>query len=312
MTANKSGGDVSYEWAGPDGRKVRPYKGRYWAYSKEKMAAMDTAGQIFYRTTGMPMLKHYLDEMPGVPLQTFWDDLKGVVSGSSERLGYPTQKPLALLERIIQASSNPNDVVLDAFCGCGTALEAAERLNRQWIGVDVSPTSCQVIAKRLRDNTKIKESEALWKIGRGFVVLDLPWSPEQLRKIPHFEFENWAVIKLNGLPNKAKVGDLGIDGRIFPVSAMPSDSAAKAGTFDFMDHWFPIQVKQKDKAGRQDIDSFYAAMMRAERTKGYFVSFDFTGDALQEISRLQKSGLFIKPLRVEDMLDDDKLAYVLA
>ena len=94
MTANKPGGDVSYEWTTPDGKKVLPYKGRYLAYSKEKMKEMEDKGQIYYRTTGMPMLKHYLDEMPGVSLQTFWDDIKPVISGSDERLGYPTQKPL--------------------------------------------------------------------------------------------------------------------------------------------------------------------------------------------------------------------------
>lgn len=89
---------------------------------------------------------------------------------SEERLGYPTQKPLALLERIIKASSNENDIVLDAFCGCGTALLAAEMLKRQWIGIDISPTACRVMAKRLRDNTALREDEALWKAGRGFVV----------------------------------------------------------------------------------------------------------------------------------------------
>ena len=85
MTANKPGGDVSYEWTTPGGMKVKPYKGRYWAYSKENMQQMHDAGLIYYRTTGMPMLKHYLDEMPGVPLQTFWDDIKPVISGSEER-----------------------------------------------------------------------------------------------------------------------------------------------------------------------------------------------------------------------------------
>ena len=88
MTANKPGGDVSYEWTTPSGTKVKPYKGRYWAYSKENMQQMHDAGLIYYRTTGMPMLKHYLDEMPGVPLQTFWDDIKPVISGSEERLGF--------------------------------------------------------------------------------------------------------------------------------------------------------------------------------------------------------------------------------
>jgi DNA methylase len=88
MTANKPGGDVSYDWKTPDGKIVKPYKGRFWAYSKEKMKQMEDAGQIYYRSTGMPMLKHYLEEMPGVPIQTFWDDIKPVISGSEERLGY--------------------------------------------------------------------------------------------------------------------------------------------------------------------------------------------------------------------------------
>jgi len=124
------------------------------------------------------MLKHYLDEMPGIPLQTFWDDIDPVISGSEERLGYPTQKPLAILERIINASSNPNDIVLDAFCGCGTALVAAQNLGRQWIGIDISPTACRVMAKRLRDVCGMRESEPGHRAHdpQSFIVRDLPWT----------------------------------------------------------------------------------------------------------------------------------------
>jgi len=269
MTANKPRGDTSYEWPSPDGRKIKPYRGRYWAYSKDKMADYEQKGLIFYRKTGMPMLKHYMDEMPGVPLQTFWDDIGAVISASDERLGYPTQTPLALLDRIIKASSNENDIILDAFCGCGTAVVAAQTLKRQWIGIDISPTACRVMAKRLRKDCGLREDEKLWEAGRGFVVRDLPWSEAQLRKIPPFEFENWAVIALGGIPNKAKVGDMGIDGRIFPVSAMPERRGAQTGELDFMDVWYPIQVKQQDKAGRPDIDKFEAAMIREDRTRAF-------------------------------------------
>lgn len=305
MTANKPGGDTSYEWTTPDGRKVLPYRGRYWAYSKEKMQAFHDAGQIYYRTTGMPMLKHYIDEMPGVPLQTFWEDIQPVISGSAERLGYPTQKPLALLERIVEASSNRGDIVLDAFCGCGTALVAAQKLNRQWIGIDISPTACRVMAKRLRDICGMREDEALWKAGRGFIVRDLPWTEDKLRAIPPFEFENWAVIALGGVGNKAKVGDMGIDGRIFPVSTIVEERGAKKGEFDFMDDWYPIQVKQRDKAGRPDIDSFEAVMMRENRKKGYFVSFDYTEDALREIDGFfRRSHKSIIPFTVKEILEE--------
>jgi hypothetical protein len=209
-----------------------------------------------------------------------------------------------LLERIINASSNKNDIVLDAFCGCGTALVAAENLGRQWIGIDISPTACRVMAKRLRDVCHVKEDEKLWKIGRGFVVRDLPWSAEKLRVLPPFEFENWAVIALGGIPNKAQVGDMGIDGRIYPVSAMPEAEAA-AGKLEFMDQWYPIQVKQKDKASRPDIDSFETAMNRAGRTKGFFVSFAFTEDAMAEIQRyFVKEHKTIVALTVQEILDE--------
>ena len=257
----------------------------------------------------MPRLKQYAEDMSGIPLQTLWMDIAPISAHAVERLGYPTQKPLALLDRIIKVSSNPNDIVLDAFCGCGTAIVSAENLGRQWIGIDVSPTACRVMAKRLRDVCKIKEDEKLWRIGRGFIVRDLPRSEKQLREIPPFEFENWAVIALGGIPNKAQVGDMGIDGRIYPVSAMPKKDKGELG---FMDVWYPIQVKQKDKVGRPDIDSFEAAMMREDRTKGFFVSFDFSSDAMSEIQAFfKKTGKTIIALTVKDILDE-QIAYKLA
>lgn len=274
-----------------------------WKFTKDKMTALDLAGRLHYpkKAGGRLRLKNYLDEMPGVPISDVWTDVNVIGGTSPERLGYPTQKPLALLERIVRASSNENDIVLDAFCGCGTALLAAEKLKRQWIGIDISPTACRVMAKRLQDNTTLREDEKLWKAGRGFVVRDLPWTEDQLRRIPPFEFENWAIIALGGIPNKAQVGDMGIDGKIFPVSSIP---AKRDGAFQFMDEWYPVQVKQKDKAGRPDIDSFEAVMMRENRKLGYFVSFDFTGDALFEIDAFERrSGCRIKAMTVREILD---------
>jgi len=201
------------------------------------------------------------------------------------------------------------DIILDAFCGCGTALVAAENLGRQWIGIDISPTACRVMAKRLRDVCKLREDEALWRSGRGFIVRDLPWSEKTLRIMPPFEFENWAVIALGGIPNKAQVGDMGIDGRIFPVSAIPAKDKAKKGetrAFDqFMDAWYPIQVKQKDKVGRPDIDAFEAVMTREERQRGFFVSFGYTSDAEAECAAFhKKTGRIIKLITVQEILDE--------
>jgi len=298
---NKDRPNLTYEFLGIN---------RVWRWTKERMLDAYEKGLIIQSKPGaVPRLKRYLDEQEGIPVDSIWSDIPPIQSQSEERLGYPTQKPLALLDRIVKASSNENDIVLDAFCGCGTALVAAENLGRQWIGIDVSPTACRVMAKRLRDVCKMKEDEKLWRIGRGFIVRDLPWTEKQLREIPPFEFENWAVIALGGIPNKAQVGDMGIDGRIYPVSATPKK---KKGELDFMDLWYPIQVKQKDKVGRPDIDSFEAVMMREDRTKGFFVSFDYSSDAINEIQAFfKRTGKSIIALTVKDILEE-QIAHKLA
>ena len=276
-------------------------KGLHWKYTVDKLDAFDKQGRILWpkKPGGVPRFKRYLDEMKGISVDSIWSDIPTLAAHAAERLGYPTQKPLALLERIIQVSSNAGDVVLDAFCGCGTALVAAEKLDRRWIGIDVSPTACRVMAERLEQVNKLRE-------GEDFIVRDLPRSEAQLRAMPPFEFENWAVIALGGIPNKAQVGDKGIDGRIFPVSAASKKLGKKPGQLDFMDVWYPIQVKQKDKAGRPDIDAFEAVMHREDRTKGFFVSFDFTSDAIAEIDAFfRKSGKVIIPLTVREILDEE-------
>ena len=296
LTAAKPGGDTLYEFHG-----VKPPKGRYWAYKKEKMEELWKAGRIVITKTNKAYMKRYLHESKGVPLQSIWTDvpmLRGF-SSSKERLGYPTQKPLKLMDRIIKVSSNPGDLVLDAFCGCGTTVVAAQKLGRRWVGIDISPTACREVKKRLWTDCRLTE-------GKDFVIRDLPRSEKQLREMPPFEFENWAVIALGGIPNKVQVGDMGIDGKIYPVSATPERKGVKEGFLDFMDHWYPIQVKQKDKVGRPDIDSFEAVMTRNDRTKGFFVGFDFSSDAMREIGAyFKKSGKVIIPLTVREILDEE-------
>ena len=123
---------------------------RYWRHSEARMAELIVAGRVVQSRPGaVPAYKRYLDEMPGVPLQDLWTDIGPVASRARERVGYPTQKPLTLLERIIAASSNPGDVVLDPFCGCATACVAAEKLDRQWIGIDLSPKAVELVQHRL-------------------------------------------------------------------------------------------------------------------------------------------------------------------
>ena len=280
---------------------------RYWRYSKENMEELHRQGRIIQTKPGtVPSYKRYLDEGKGVPIGSVWDDINPIHSSDAERLGYPTQKPLKLLERILEISSEPNDIVLDAFCGCGTALVAAQKLKRQWIGIDISPTACRVMAKRMRDVCALPEGVPLWKAGRGFVVRDLPWTEEKLRAIPPFEFENWAVIALGGIPNKTQVGDMGIDGRIYPVSASATPRKAGAGELALQERWYPIQVKQKDKAGRPDIDAFEAMMMREDCDTGFFVSFAYSSDAMTEIGQFfKRTGKMIRAFTVRDILDEE-------
>ena len=196
-------------------------------------------------------------------------------------------------------------MVLDAFCGCGTAVVAAHHLNRQWVGIDVSPTACRVMAKRLRSSCGLTDNENLWRANRGFLLRDLPCTEERLRKLPPFEFENWAVVAIGGLPNATKIGDMGMDGRLFPVTSLPKGGEIR-DRLSFMDDWFPIQVKQKDKAGRPDIDAFEAVMHREDRTLGFFVSFDYTADAEREVRRFHAStGREIRLLRTAELIDMD-------
>ena len=295
--AAPSKGNPHYTVLGVDG---------YWRFTQEKMEELVREGRVAIPSGGrVPRYKRYLGESKGLPVGSVWGDINPINSQAKESLGYPTQKPLPLLERIINASSNPNDIVLDAFCGCGTALVAAQELGRQWIGIDISPTACRVMAKRLRDVYRLREDENYWRQGKGFVVRNLPWTEKQLREIPPFEFENWAVIALGGIPNKTQVGDMGIDGSIYPLSALPHKSGKDRDELDFMDDWYPIQVKQGDKVGRPDVDKFEAAMIRAKRKKGFFVGFDFSQDALAEIGAFFRAQhTVIVPLTVREILDE--------
>jgi DNA modification methylase len=203
LTASRPGGDVSYEWKG-----VRPYKNRFWAYSRENMEAFEREGRLVYSKAGMPSYKRYLDEMPGVPLQNSWDDIRP--ASGNEFLGYPTQKPLALLERIIASSSNPGDVILDPFCGCGTAVHAAEKLGRSWAGIDITHLAVSLIEKRLRDAFP----------GLEFPVEGTPKDfagARDLASRDKYQFQWWACSLVNAQPWQSgkKGADTGIDGLVY-------------------------------------------------------------------------------------------------
>ncbi|MDO8532578.1 MAG: DNA methyltransferase [Dehalococcoidia bacterium] len=204
LHAAKPGGDTLYEWKGK-----KPPAGRYWAFSKENMERLEREGRIVYSKTGVPRYKIYLDESSGASAQDLWFDLLPVHNRPKERLGYATQKPLALLERIIAASSNPSDVVLDPFCGCGTAVHAAHKLDRRWIGIDVTHLAIGLVRRRMQDAFP---SIAIEVIGEP---VDLAGAQE-LAKRDKYQFQWWALDRLGAQPvaGKKKGADKGIDGVI--------------------------------------------------------------------------------------------------
>lgn len=285
-------------------------KGKSWTFNVDEVRteySAESLERLKYKARAFRGEKVYDTYEPN-PLGKHPDDvwdMQPIMPSSKERRGYPTQKPLALMDKIIKASSNPHDVVLDAFCGCGTTLVAAHRLKRNWIGIDISPTSCREMAARLQDECMLKE-------GKDFWVRDLPKTAAELRKYPPFEFENWAVNALNtviagghAIANRAQVGDMGIDGKIYPAMQV-KEKVKGYDLFGESDRWFPVQVKQKDKAGRPDIDSFETAMQRQKRNKGFFVSFGFTSDAEKEIKRAAREmDLEIIPVTVQEILDEE-------
>ncbi len=184
-----------------------------WRMTRVKLAALDVGGDIFWTSTGIPRRKVRPGEEHGAVIDNLWTDIEAIGSQAQERLGYPTQKPRALLERIIAASSNPQDVVLDPFCGCGTAVDAAQKLGRRWIGIDVTHLAIGLIEKRMRE-------------GYGD---DLPFetigSPKDLASAqrlavddPH-QFQHWITLKLGGYPwmGGKRGGDKGVDGYFYYI-----------------------------------------------------------------------------------------------
>jgi hypothetical protein len=179
---------------------------------QENLDALDAAGRIAWpeKEGGVPRFKRYLDEMPGVAIQSVITDIPPISAQAAERLGYPTQKPEVLLERIINASSKPGDVVLDPFCGCGTTISAAQKLGRQWIGIDVTSLAITLIKNRLRD--AYGDAVRFEVIGEPTEIHDA----ERLAADDPYQFQWWALGLVGARPVEQKKGaDKGIDGRLF-------------------------------------------------------------------------------------------------
>jgi DNA modification methylase len=207
----------------------------------------------------------------------YWTDIEFINREAKERMGYPTQKPEALLDRIIKASSNPTDIILDPFCGCGTAIVVAQKLGRRWVGIDVSPTACKLMRNRMEKLT-----------GKKVSTINIEKSAEELKLLHPFEFQNWVFDALHGRVNPRRTGDLGIDG--------------------WVEMGVPTQVKQYEHVGRVEVDKLETAIERfygkTSGTKGVLIGFSFTNDAFEEVARAKsKKDMEINLLTVQDILN---------
>jgi DNA modification methylase len=300
LTAAKPGGDTSYEWrikrpagnakqwqadlndeyqnprSGWDYEAIRPYQGRYWAYSRANMEAFERAGRIYYPSSGLPNYKRFLDEMEGIPLQDLWTDIAPINSQAQERLGYPTQKPVALLERIIFASSSEGDLVLDPFCGCGTTIHAAQKLGRAWIGIDITHLAISLIERRLKDAFP----------GVAFEVHGTPKdlaSALDLAARDKYQFQWWAVSLVDARPygGKKKGADGGIDGILFFRS--DKDKTEKA----------LVSVKGGENVGVGMVRDLIAVVEREKAAVGVLISLAMPTRAMER--EAAAAGLFEGP-----------------
>ena len=187
---------------------------RYWRYSRDRMQELIEQGRVVQASPGaVPAYKRYLDEMPGVPLQDIWTDIGPIGARARERLGYPTQKPEALLERIIRASSNEGEVVLDPFCGCGTAVAAAHKLGRQWLGIDITHLAVALMKNRLKTAFDLEA-------GQDYEVIGEPQDEGSARALweqDPYQFQFWAVSLLEAQPQseQRRGADRGVDGMLY-------------------------------------------------------------------------------------------------
>jgi DNA modification methylase len=285
LVSGKRNGETGKVWRNIDPNK-QGKEGMHWVTIPSKLDEYEKQGLIYWPGSGgkTPRLKYYIEDSPGVPANDFWNDIK-LVSGK-ESIGYPTQKPEALLDRIIQASSNEGDIILDPFVGGGTSVVVADKLGRNWIGIDQSVQAVKVSEFRLNKQQGI--------FSQPFVVQLHKYDYDTLRYKDAFQFEAWIVDRFGGISNLKQRGDFGIDGK------------SRNGT--------PIQVKRSDNIGRNVIDNFQSALMRYDKALyeknksagdpvGFIIAFSFGKGAVQEVARLKnEENIIIKLVTVEEIV----------
>ena len=242
-----------YDWKG-----VRPVPTRCWSFTKNNMEEFERQGLLVYGKSGVPRLKLYLDAGKGTPISDIWEDVPPINSQAAERLGYPTQKPEALLERIIAASSNEGDTVLDPFCGCGTTIAAAQKLKRRWIGVDITHLAVGLIKHRLQT---AYGGAAQYKVVGEPTTVD---GAAQLAAEDKFQFQAWALgqVGARALDSNRRGADQGVDGRL-RFKYAPDD--------DFKEIVFSVKGGQLKAT---DVRDLRGVREREEAEIGVLISFE--------------------------------------
>ncbi len=267
--------NLMYEWKG------FPHPAKGWRFERNTMEKLDSEGRIWYPrhpdgspdTSKRPQVKRYLAEMKGSIVTNVWTDISPVQYASRESRGYPTQKPLALLERIVAASSKEGDVVLDPFCGCGTAVVAAERMGRRWIGIDVTYLAISEIVYRLTTETTAVRDKDYELRGTPKDEMSALKFFEETAPYNHKPFEMWAVHLVEGEPQEKKGGDKGIDGRI-PFRGI-----------DKQLRWGMIQVKG-GSSGPAHVRDFARVLDREKALLGLFICFRITKEMREEAEKM--------------------------
>jgi site-specific DNA-methyltransferase (adenine-specific) len=282
-----------YAWKG-----VRPVPTRCWSFTVDKMQEFEARGLLVYGRSGVPRLKLYLDESRGTPISDLWEDVPPINSQAAERLGYPTQKPEALLERIIRASSTEGDTVLDPFCGCGTTVAAAQKLNRRWVGIDITHLAISLIKSRLQD---------AYGAAARYRVIGEPTTMEDaevLAESDPYQFQWWALGLVGARPVEQKKGaDKGIDGRLYF-----HDGSDKTR-----------QIILSVKAGgvtRDQVHSLGGVIQREKAEMGVLISFERPTKPMRE--EAASAGFYDSPwgkhpriqlLTVGELLDGKRIDY---
>lgn len=299
-------GETGKPWRGFD-PNTRGKAGMHWLTTHEKLERYVSDGLVDFprKASGVPQLRYYLDQNKGVPLSDFWDDVDVINSMGSEALGYPTQKPEALLERIIKASSNEGDTVLDAYCGCGTTVAVAQRLNRQWIGIDITYQSISLILKRLAD-----KYPADWPAIEADILLDgVPRDLASAQALANRkddktrkEFEKWSVLTYSNNQariNEKKGADAGIDGIAYFL--IDKDTNGKA----------IFQVKSGG-ANRATLATLNSDRQREKAEFGFLITMDKPTKAMRD--EIAAAGKYRHPMlnREDDRLQVITVAEILA